>query len=52
MTGNGQLLTSINNHKCQLKKIEMWPSSICIGLNLLVITEQTIAALFAQVLKV
>jgi hypothetical protein len=42
MTGDGQLLTSINNHEHQLKKVEMWPSNICIGLNIFVITEQTI----------
>ncbi len=40
------------NHECQLKKVEMWLSNICIGLNIFVITEQTIATLFARVLKV
>jgi hypothetical protein len=52
MTGNRQLLTSINNHECQLKEVEMLLSNICIGLNILVITEETIATLFAWVLKV
>ncbi len=36
-----------NNHECQLKRVEM-----CIGLNIFVIMEQTIATLFARVLKV
>ncbi len=40
------------NHKCHLKEVEMWLSNTCIGLNILVITEQTIVTLFAQVLKV
>ncbi len=40
------------NHECQLKKVEMWPSNICIELNIFVIMEQTIANLFAGVLKV
>jgi hypothetical protein len=38
ITGDGQLRTSTNNHKCQLKKVEMWVSNICIGLNIFVIT--------------
>jgi hypothetical protein len=40
------------NYKCDLKEVEMWSSNTCIRLNILVITEQTIATLFARVLKV
>ncbi len=32
ITGDGQLWTSTNNHECQLKKVEIWLSNICIGL--------------------
>jgi hypothetical protein len=35
-----------------IQKVEMWPSNTCKGLNIFVITEQTIATLFARILKV
>ncbi len=35
-----------------IQKVERWLSNACNGLNIFVITEQTIATLFGQVLKV
>ncbi len=52
ITGNRQLLTSTNKTQVSFKEVEMWPSSTCIGLNILAITEQAITNLFARVLRV
>ncbi len=47
---------SINKHRIKtrvsFKEVEMWPFNTCKGLNIFVIMEQTIATLFARVLKV
>jgi hypothetical protein len=51
INGDGQLWTSTNNHERLLNKVEMWPSNISVGLNIFVITEQTVATLFARGIK-
>ncbi len=52
LTGNKHINKHQINHECHLKEVEMRLSNTCMELNILMIMEQTITALFAQVLKV